>query len=394
MKETKNYKKTQAACYLGFVTQAICANFVPLLFITFHNDYGISFGMLALVSTVFFVTQLVVDFLCAGIVDKLGYRACVIAAEVTSGLGLAGLALLPDILSEPFYGILVCVIIYAIGSGLTEVLVSPIVEACPFDNKEAMMSLLHSFYCWGWTLVVVCSTIFFSAFGIENWRIMALVWSIIPLYNIYNFATCPIEPLVEDGKSMTMRELFKTKAFWIFIVLMICAGSSEIAMAQWASAFAESALHVSKTVGDLAGPCGFAICMGISRLLYGKFGEKVDLTIFMMASGIMCLACYLVAGLASIPIIGLIGCAACGFSVGIMWPGSISISSKILPTGGTAMFALLALAGDLGGAVGPAIVGNVSQKVANNIQAGVLAGIGFPIVLVITVLYIRVKGRN
>lgn len=394
MKETKNYKKTQAACYLGFVTQAICANFVPLLFITFHNDYGISFGMLALVSTVFFVTQLVVDFLCAGIVDKLGYRVCVIAAEVTSGLGLAGLALLPDLFVRPFYGILVCVIIYAIGSGLTEVLVSPIVEACPFDNKEAMMSLLHSFYCWGWTLVVVCSTIFFSVFGIENWRIMALVWSIIPLYNIYNFATCPIEPLVEDGKSMTMRELFKTKAFWIFIVLMICAGSSEIAMAQWASAFAESALHVSKTVGDLAGPCGFAICMGISRLLYGKFGEKVDLTIYMMASGIMCLVCYLVAGLAGIPIVGLIGCAACGFSVGIMWPGSISISSKILPTGGTAMFAFLALAGDLGGAVGPAIIGNVSQKAANNLQAGILAGIGFPIVLVITVLYIRVKGRN
>lgn len=394
MKETKNYKKTQAACYLGFVTQAICANFVPLLFITFHNDYGISFGMLALVSTVFFVTQLVVDFLCAGIVDKLGYRVCVIAAEVTSGLGLAGLALLPDLFVRPFYGILVCVIIYAIGSGLTEVLVSPIVEACPFDNKEAMMSLLHSFYCWGWTLVVVCSTIFFSVFGIENWRIMALVWSIIPLYNIYNFATCPIEPLVEDGKSMTMRELFKTKAFWIFIVLMICAGSSEIAMAQWASAFAESALHVSKTVGDLAGPCGFAICMGISRLLYGKFGEKVDLTIYMMASGIMCLVCYLVAGLAGIPIVGLIGCAACGFSVGIMWPGSISISSKILPTGGTAMFAFLALAGDLGGAVGPAIIGNVSQKAANNLQAGILAGIGFPIVLVISVLYIRVKERN
>lgn len=394
MKETKNYKKTQAACYLGFVTQAICANFVPLLFLTFHNDYGISFGMLALVSTVFFVTQLVVDFLCAGIVDKLGYRVCVIAAEVTSGLGLAGLALLPDLFVRPFYGILVCVIIYAIGSGLTEVLVSPIVEACPFDNKEAMMSLLHSFYCWGWTLVVVCSTIFFSVFGIENWRIMALVWSIIPLYNIYNFATCPIEPLVEDGKSMTMRELFKTKAFWIFIVLMICAGSSEIAMAQWASAFAESALHVSKTVGDLAGPCGFAICMGISRLLYGKFGEKVDLTIYMMASGIMCLVCYLVAGLAGIPIVGLIGCAACGFSVGIMWPGSISISSKILPNGGTAMFAFLALAGDLGGAVGPAIIGNVSQKAANNLQAGILAGIGFPIVLAISVLYIRVKERN
>ena len=347
--------------------------------------------MLALVSTCFFVTQLIVDFLCAGIVDKLGYRACIITAEITSGLGLAGLAVLPDLLPVPFYGILVCVIIYAIGSGLTEVLVSPIVEACPFENKDSMMSLLHSFYCWGWVGVVLCSTVFFAVFGIEHWRVMALIWSVIPLYNIWNFATCPIEPLVKEGKSMTMPELFRTKAFWIFIVLMICAGSSEIAMGQWASAFAESALHVSKTAGDLAGPCGFAVCMGISRLLYGKFGEKVDLTVFMMASGIMCLMCYLVAGLADVPLLGLAGCAACGFSVGIMWPGSISISSKILPTGGTAMFALLALAGDLGGAAGPAIIGNVSQNASNNLQAGVLAGTGFPVILVIAVFYLRKK---
>ena len=370
MGEKKNYRKTQIACYLGFVTQAICANYAPLLYMTFHNAYHISFSMLALVSTCFFVTQLIVDFLCAGIVDKLGYRACIITAEITSGLGLAGLAVLPDLLPVPFYGILVCVIIYAIGSGLTEVLVSPIVEACPFENKDSMMSLLHSFYCWGWVGVVLCSTVFFAVFGIEHWRVMALIWSVIPLYNIWNFATCPIEPLVKEGKSMTMPELFRTKAFWIFIVLMICAGSSEIAMGQWASAFAESALHVSKTAGDLAGPCGFAVCMGISRLLYGKFGEKVDLTVFMMASGIMCLMCYLVAGLADVPLLGLAGCAACGFSVGIMWPGSISISSKILPTGGTAMFALLALAGDLGGAAGPAIIGNQGKTAVQILMNG------------------------
>ena len=390
----KNYKKTQLACYLGFVTQAICANFVPLLYLTFHNTYDVSFGMLAMISTCFFVTQLIVDFVCAGIVDKLGYRVCIVAAEVTSGLGLAGLAFIPDMLPSAYVGIIVCVIIYAIGSGLTEVLASPIIEACPFENKETMMSLLHSFYCWGSVAVILGSTVFFAVFGIDNWRILAIIWALIPLYNIYNFATCPIEPLVEAGKSMTMRELFKTKAFLLFIVLMVCAGSSELAMAQWASAFAESALHVSKTVGDLAGPCGFAICMGISRSLYGKFGEKVDLTVFMMASGVMCLACYLLAGMAGIPILGLIGCALCGFSVGIMWPGSISISSKILPTGGTAMFAFLALAGDLGGALGPYIVGNVSQAADNNLQAGVLAGIGFPIVLVISVLLIRKKYKE
>lgn len=389
MENKKNYKKTLLACYLGFVTQAICANFVPLLFLTFYNIYGISFSRLALISICFFFTQLVVDFICAKVVDKIGYRPCIVAAEIASGVGLAGLAILPDLMPSPLLGILGCVIIYAVGSGLTEVLGSPIIEACPFENKEKMMSLLHSFYCWGWVGVTLGSTLFFSLFGIENWRILAVIWAIIPIYNIFNFATCPIENLIEEGSGMTMVQLFKTKTFWLFLLLMICAGSSEIAMAQWASAFAESALNVSKTVGDLAGPCGFAIFMGISRTLYGKFGEKVDLTVFMVASGILCLCCYLVAGLTNIPIMGLIGCAICGFSVGIMWPGSISISSKILPTGGTAMFALLALAGDAGGTVGPAIIGNVSQRAGENLQAGVLAGIGFPIVLVICVFVLR-----
>lgn len=391
MENKKIYRKTLLACYLGFVTQAICANFVPLLFLTFYATYGISFSKLALISTCFFFTQLVVDFICAGVVDKIGYRICIVTAEITSGLGLLGLAVLPDLCPSPFIGIILCVIIYAIGSGMTEVLGSPIIEACPFENKEGMMSLLHSFYCWGSVGVILVSTVFFEIVGVDNWRILAVIWAVIPLYNIFNFLTCPIEPLVEEGKSMTMTQMFKTKAFWVFIVLMVCAGSSEIAMAQWASAFAESALHISKTAGDLAGPCGFAMFMGISRTLYGKYGEKVDLTVFMVASGVLCLCCYLLAGLANIPLLGLVGCAVCGFSVGIMWPGSISISSKILPSGGTAMFALLALAGDLGGALGPAIVGNVSQRAGENLQAGVLAGIGFPIVLVICVLIVRKK---
>ncbi len=394
MNAKKKYRKTLTACYLGFVTQAICANFAPLLFLTFHNSYGISFSSLALISAVFFFTQLLVDLICAKIVDFIGYRTCVVAAEVTSGIGLAGLAFIPELTPSPFAGIIISVIIYAIGSGLTEVLVSPIVEACPFENKEGTMSLLHSFYCWGSVGVILGSTLFFALAGIENWKILAVIWSVIPLYNIYNFATCPIEQLVEDGESMTIGQLCKTRLFWLFIVLMICAGSSEIAMAQWASAFVESALHISKTVGDLLGPCLFAICMGISRVLYGKYGEKVDLTIFMAGSGIMCLACYLVAGLATIPALGLVGCALCGFTVGIMWPGSISISSRVLPKGGTAMFAFLALAGDLGGTVGPAIVGNVSQSAGDNLQAGVLAGIGFPVVLVICVLTVRKKYRG
>ena len=389
MHTRRKYKKTLLACYLSFVTQAICANFLPLLYMTFHEDYGLSFGNLAVISAVFFLTQLVVDFICAKVVDKIGYRPCIITSEIACGVGLASLAVLPDVTPTPFLGILICVIVYAIGSGLLEVLASPIIEACPFENKESMMSLLHSFYCWGFLGVILLSTLFFMVFGLENWRILACIWALIPIYNIYNFVTCPIEKLVEEGEGLTMGQLLKTKFFWIFIVLMVCAGSSEIAMTQWASAFAESALQVSKTVGDLAGPCGFAICMGISRILYGKFGEKVDLSAFMIFSGILCVGCYLLAGLGNAPALGLIGCALCGFSVGIMWPGSISVASKTIPKGGTAMFALLALAGDLGGTVAPTLVGNISQMAGDNLKAGILAGIVFPIGLVLCVLAIR-----
>ncbi len=391
---TGKYRKTLLACYLGFVTQAICANFVPLLYLTFYNVYNIPFSQLAMISTCFFFTQLVTDFVCAKVVDRIGYRPCILVSELACGLGLIGLAVLPELLPSPFLGIMICVVIYAVGSGLIEVLVSPIVEACPFENKESTMSLLHSFYCWGAVAVILLSTLFFKVFGIKNWRILTVIWAVIPLYNLVNFAVCPIEKLAEEGQGMTMGSLFKTKIFWLFLVLMICAGASELAMAQWASAFAESALHVSKTVGDLLGPCGFALFMGISRTLYGKFGEKMDLSTYMAASGILCLICYLVAGLGGQPIMGLIGCAVCGFSVGIMWPGSISIASRILPLGGTAMFALLALAGDLGGSIGPAIVGAVSQKAGDNLQAGILTGVVFPAGLLVCTLALRKKYRQ
>ncbi|WP_407384597.1 MFS transporter [Ruminococcus sp.] len=386
---SKNYGKTKRACYLGFVTQAISANFAPLLFLTFHQAYGISFSAIAMISVVFYVTQLIVDIVCVRLADRFGYRACMVAAEIVSAVGLAGLAFVPDLLSNHLLGILLCVVVYAIGSGLIEVLCSPIIEACPFENKEKMMSLLHSFYCWGTVGVIAGSTLFFSLFGIQYWRILACIWALIPLYNVMNFAACPIEPIVEDGKGMTIGQLLKTKRFWLFIILMICAGASEITMAQWASAFAESALHVPKTWGDLAGPCGFAVLMGLSRMLYGKFGDKIDLSVFMILSGALCFVSYLLTAFAGIPVMGLIGCMACGFSVGIMWPGSISISARTIPAGGTAMFALLALAGDIGGTLGPAVVGNVSQLSGDNLQAGILGGMGFPLTLVICVAVAR-----
>lgn len=385
------YQKTLIACYLGFITQAIAANFAPLLFLTFHRTYQISLGRIAFISTAFFFTQLLVDLFCAKYVDRIGYRRSVIASEVFSAAGLIGLAFLPSLLPDPYVGILISVIIYAMGSGLIEVLVSPIVEACPFDNKESVMSLLHSFYCWGSVGVILLSTIFFAIFGIENWRILSCIWALIPLFNTFNFISCPIDSLTEEGEGFSIRQLFHIPIFWIALILMVCAGASEISMAQWASAYVESALGISKNIGDIIGPCLFAIMMGISRFFYGKYGEKLDLMKFMIASGILCLICYLLAALAPLPFLNLVGCSLCGFSVGIMWPGTISIASKKIPLGGTAMFALLAMAGDLGGAVGPGIVGLVTQAANDNLKIGVLAGCVFPAVLVLSVLLLRRK---
>ena len=321
--------------------------------------------------------------------DKIGYRICIVASEVCSAAGLIGLAFLPDLLPEPFAGMILSVIVYAVGSGLIEVLCSPIVEACPFDNKEATMSLLHSFYCWGAVGTIVISTLFFAVFGMDRWKWLAVLWALVPAINIYNFATCPIEHLVDDGKGMGIKELFRKPLFWIAICLMICSGASELAMAQWASAYAEAALGLSKTVGDLAGPCMFAVTMGISRVIFGKYGDKMDLMKFMTGSGILCVICYLLASASSNPIAGLIGCIICGFSVGIMWPGTISISSERFPAGGTAMFALLAMAGDLGGSIGPGIVGRVTQSAGDNIRVGMGVGLLFPITLLIMLFILK-----
>lgn len=389
MTTQKNYKKTLIACYLGFVTQAISSNFTPLLFLTFIGTYGMTLEKIALIPLVFYFTQLLVDLAAVKFADKIGYRICVVASQVLSAVGLALMAILPDICPSPFIGILISVILYAMGSGLIEVLVSPIVEACPFENKDGMMSLLHSFFCWGSMGVILGSTLFFAVFGIENWRILACIWALVPLYNTFNFINCPIERLVEDGQSMGVVKLLKTPIFWLMILLMVCSGASEATMTQWASAFTESAIGVSKTIGDLAGPCLFAMFMGITRTLYGKFSEKLDLSKVMLICGIMCAGCYLLASLSDLPILGLAGCALCGLAVGIMWPGSISVSSQQCPKGGTAMFAFLALAGDFGAAVSPTLVGSISEAAGGNLKTGLLVATVFPVILVVGLILLR-----
>ena len=376
------YQKTIYACFTAYIVQAIVNNFVPLLFLTFQSGYHIPLSRITLLVTFNFGLQLLVDLASVGFVDRIGYRASMVLAHALAALGLALLAILPELLPSPFLGILLSVMVYAVGGGLIEVVVSPVVEACPSDHKEQAMSLLHSFYCWGHVAVVLLSTVFFALFGTGHWRVLALVWALVPLCNLFAFLRVPIPTLMGEGqRGMTIGELARNRMFWVFLLMMLCAGASEQGVSQWASTFAEKDLGVSKTVGDLAGPMAFAVLMGTSRAIYGRYGDRLDLDRFMAGSALLCVTAYLCVALAPSPVVGLAGCAVCGLSVGIMWPGTFSKAAAGLPRGGTALFALMALAGDLGCSGGPTLVGMVSSALGDDLKKGILAGIVFPVLL-------------
>lgn len=388
MKQT--YQKTIYACFVGYIVQAIINNFVPLLFLTFESTYGIPLRQITMLITINFGIQLLVDLLSAGFVDRIGYRLSIMLAHILAAAGLLGLAVLPELLPDAYAGLLISVMIYAFGGGLLEVLLSPIVESCPTDNKEKTMSLLHSFYCWGHVGVVLFSTVFFRMFGIENWKILTCIWIIVPAFNAFAFAKAPLAPLVEDGeRGMTMLDLCKSRVFWLLMLMMMCAGASEQAVSQWASTFAERGLGVSKTVGDLAGPMAFAVLMGSARAFYGKFGDRIALDKFMIGSAVLCIMSYLCISLSPSPVLSLFGCAVCGLSVGIMWPGSFSRASASIRNGGAALFALLALAGDVGCSGGPTLVGYISSLASDDLKKGILAAVIFPVLLAVGILGLK-----
>lgn len=392
---TKNeYNKTIRSCFVAYIVQAIVNNFIPLLFLTFQRTYDIPLSQITMLITFNFGVQLLVDLLSVSFVDRLGYRFCMVLAHILSAAGLIFLTVLPEILPSAFAGILIAVMIYAIGGGLLEVLVSPVVESCPSDNKEKAMSMLHSFYCWGHVGVVLISTVFFSAFGITNWKILAVLWAIVPLVNAAAFTKVPIRSLMEEGETgLSLKELLTMKTFWILLIMMICAGASEQGVSQWASTLAEKGLGITKTAGDLAGPMAFAVLMGASRAFYGKYGDRISLDRFMVLSSLLCIASYLGISLLGMPQLSLVCCALCGLSVGIMWPGTFSKAAAALPKGGTAMFALLALGGDVGCSGGPTLVGFVSELFGGDLKKGILAGVVFPVLLLLGVALCR-RGKE
>lgn len=384
------YKSTIRACFAGYVVQAVVNNFVPLLFLTFQSQYGIPLSQVTLLITINFALQLAVDGVSVFFIDRIGYRAAAVIAHICATLGLVGLAFLPDLLPSPFAGLLLSVLLYALGGGLLEVIVSPIVESCPSDHKAQTMSILHSFYCWGSAGVIVISTLFLKIFGASSWKILAAIWALLPLANCFVFTKVPLAPLVaEGGTGMHIGQLFRSRVFWVIMLMMLCAGASEQAVSQWASTFAEKGLGVSKAVGDLAGPTVFALLMATSRLLYGKFGAKIDLNKAMMASALLCVVSYLLIGLTNSPVLGLVGVGLCGLAVGIFWPGTFSTAAASLRGGGTAMFALMALAGDLGCSGGPTLAGAIAGAFGDNLRLGILCAVAFPALMILGILLIR-----
>ena len=384
------YKSTIRACFAGYVVQAVVNNFVPLLFLTFQSQYGIPLSQVTLLITINFALQLAVDGVSVFFIDRIGYRAAAVIAHICAALGLVGLAFLPDLLPSPFAGLLLSVLLYALGGGLLEVIVSPIVESCPSDHKAQTMSILHSFYCWGSAGVIVISTLFLKVFGASSWKILAAIWALLPLANCFVFTKVPLAPLVAaGGTGMHIGQLFRSRVFWVIMLMMLCAGASEQAVSQWASTFAEKGLGVSKAVGDLTGPTIFALLMATSRLLYGKFGAKIDLNKAMMASALLCVVSYLLIGLTNSPVLGLVGVGLCGLAVGIFWPGTFSTAAASLRGGGTAMFALMALAGDLGCSGGPTLAGSIAGAFGDNLRLGILCAVAFPALMILGILLIR-----
>lgn len=391
-----NANHTKLAGFIGYLTQSLIVNFPPLLFLTFIETYNISFASVTSLIAISFTAQLLTDAFAAKFAHKFNVRATVVLAHILAIVGITGYAYMPRLFPS-FVGLTVCTILSAIGAGLVEVMISPIVEACPTDGKSAAMSFLHSFYSWGQVAVIILSTVFFKLIGIEHWQILACLWAIIPAIGAIAFSVVPIYSLAGDApevqKSKQIKNSKYKKLFAVFFILMFCSGAAEMALNQWASAFAEKGLNVSKATGDLLGPCAFAILMGLARIFHGKFSEKINLIKFILASSVLCTISYIIAALSPWPVFALVGCALCGLSVGIMWPGVYSLAAVNMPNISMRTYAVLALGGDIGCMLGPTVAGWFAGFFGDDLTPAFLLSCIYPVTMII-ILLVFSKGWN
>lgn len=383
------YFRTRIACYIGYFVQAIINNFLPLLFVTFNTKYSLTYDKIGTLIVINFCVQIAVDVCSIKLIDRLTYRGAALLAHILASVGLISLSILPQIMENTFLSIVISIIIYATGSGLIEVIISPLIEYLPGKRGAARMSFLHSFYCWGQVLTVAFTTILFAVLGLDNWHIIAFIWAMVPTANFFIFLKAPIVVPKSEQQGGVRDKVFTKPFFYLLFVLMLCAGASEIAASQWASTFAEQGLGLNKAVGDLLGPCAFALLMGIGRLLYGIFGQKLNVYRLLLICSASCLICYLGIAFSQKPIISIVFCALCGLSVSVMWPMSFSMASMRFKNGGAPMFGFLAAAGDLGCSLGPWVVGIISSKAS--LQHGFLISSIFPGVMIILMIYCVVK---
>ena len=392
-----SYKFTIFFSCIGYFVQAIAINFSPLLFNTFEKEFDISLSLISLLIAIAFTIQFITDILVAKFSKKINLRLMCVLAHILAALGMVGFSVLPGIMKDPYLALIISTALASVGSGFIEIVISPIVEACPTKRKSSMMAILHSFYSWGLAGVVLLSTLFFSFVGLENWRILSLLWAIVPLVGAVGFCFVPIFKLDGDNDKQdeaSNRALTKIPIFWIFFGIMICAGAAEQAMGQWTSSFAESALHIPKAIGDLIGLFGFAIFMGLSRVIYSVFSSKINLRTYMSASAFLCVLSYLLIVFSPLPLLSLIGCAVCGFACGVMWPGTYSLAGKKLPYQSVSMFALLAFAGDIGCLIGPSLAGSIASAFGDNLKAAFLFAAAFPLIMFILLKFIKKKKKT
>ncbi len=393
----RTFTGTKIACYTGYIVQGIINNIAPLLFVIFSNKFDISLDRLALLITINFATQLIVDTLSIKFADIIGYKKLAVASQGIAFIGLSSLGILPNILENAYTGIVISIVLSAIGSGITEVIISPIVESIPGEKKTSEMSLLHSFYCWGQVFVVLLTTIMIRLLGNDLWYIAPIIWSIIPLINSVNFISVPIQPnLTKEEKTPFFKLLF-SKQFILCIIIMICSGASEIGMSQWSSYFAETGLKVSKVTGDLLGPCLFAVLMGTGRMIFGFVGEKLNLKVALSVSAVLCALCYMGTSFINNAVVSLLICALTGITVSIMWPATLSLAARLFPKGGGAMYSILALSGDTGCTLGPWFISFMSIQLSQGSSSGdaLKTGLGFgslfPILMIVAISMLKVK---